>query len=840
MSFRRERPRRKEWPKNQMGRKRLYEIAKETGKDNTTIFELAKKLGFAVKTHSSTLEEEEASKIRKILLGIEPLPEEKKERPSTILRKAAKPPPVVEEPPPPVAPPPPPSAIPVTAEPVAPPPPVEAPKEPPPVKEPSPPLPPDSVNPSLPVIQAPLQEPAAVKAVPTARPLPIAGPQEKKKKKKGIRPPPEIQLLQKKVVTKEIPEPPADHPDYKLFDYYDTASLYPQVPQRRKKKIIPKKEHKKSETAPIKPEKKVLRIHDGITVGMLSQRIGVKIATVISRLIDLGEMVTANQIIDPDKADLIAKEFGYEVEKVSIQPQSLLTRTPSSPELLHPRPPVVTVMGHVDHGKTTLLDAIRQTKVAESESGGITQHIGASSVEFKGKRIVFLDTPGHEAFTAMRARGARATDIVILVVAADDGVMPQTLEALSHARAAQVPIIVAINKIDKPEARPQQVMTQLSDKGLIPEKWGGDTLYGLISAKQKKGIEEILDHILLQAEVLDLKADPQKPATGTVIEARLDRGRGSVATLLVKEGTLKVGDPIVVGQFGGKVRAMIDEKGNRITKATPSTPVEVIGLSGVPNAGETFSVTKDEEIMRQFIKLEEVKTKASAASVQGKVTLEDVYKQMEEGSNKYLNIVLKTDVVGSAEAIQEALKKLHTDTIKLSVVHSGVGGITANDVMLASASKAIVIGFNVRPDSKASEIAERDKVEIRTYNIIYELISDIQKAMVGLLEPTFKEKVVGRAVVKEIFNISKVGTIAGSLISEGKVVRGMSARILRDSSIVYTSRISSLRRFKDDVKEVLNGLECGIGIENFNDIKKGDTIETFEMEKIAPKLEQKP
>jgi len=440
----------------------------------------------------------------------------------------------------------------------------------------------------------------------------------------------------------------------------------------------------------------------------------------------------------------------------------------------------------------------------------------------------------------MRARGAKATDIVILVVAADDGVMPQTLEALSHARAAQVAIIVAINKIDKPEAHPQQVMTQLSDKGLIPEKWGGDTLYALISAKQKKGIEEILEHILLQAEVLDLKADPQKPATGTVIEARLDRGRGSVATLLVKEGTLKVGDPIVVGQYGGKVRAMIDENGNRITKATPSTPVEVIGLSGVPNAGEIFSVTKDEEVMRQFIKLEEGKTKASAATVQGKVTLEDIYKQMEEGSNKYLNLVLKTDVVGSVEAIQEALKKLHTDTIKLSIVHSGVGGITANDVMLASASKAIVIGFNVRPDSKASEIAEREKVEIRTYNIIYELISDIQKAMEGLLEPTFKEKVVGRAVVKELFNISKVGTIAGSLISEGKVVRGMPARILRDSSIVYTSRISSLRRFKEDVKEILNGLECGIGIENFNDIKKGDTIEVYEMEKVVPKLEQKP
>jgi len=825
-----------------MGRKRLYEIAKETGKDNATIFELAKKLGYAVKTHSSTLEEEEASKIRKIILGIEPLPEEKKERPSTILRKAAKPPPaVVVEPPPPVAPPPPPSITPVTAAPAAPATPVEVPKEAtPPSQAPPPPTPPVSVSPPTPIIQAPPQAPAAVKAVPTARPLPLAGPQEKKKKKKGIRPPPEVQLLQKKVVTKETPEPSADHPDYKLFDYYDTASLYPQVPQRRRKKIIPKKEHKKSETVPIKPEKKVLRIHDGITVGILSQRIGVKISTVIARLMDLGEMVTANQIIDPDKADLIAKEFGYEVEKVSIQSQSLLSQTPSSPELLHPRPPVVTVMGHVDHGKTTLLDAIRQTKVAESESGGITQHMGASSVEFKGKRIVFLDTPGHEAFTAMRARGARATDIVILVVAADDGVMPQTLEALSHARAAQVPIIVAINKIDKPEARPQQVMTQLSDKGLIPEKWGGDTLYGLISAKQKKGIEEILEQILLQAEILDLKADPQKPATGTVIEARLDRGRGSVATLLVKEGTLKVGDPIVVGQYGGKVRAMIDENGKRITKATPSTPVEVIGLSGIPNAGEIFSVTKDEEVMRQFIKLEEVKIKASAASIQGKVTLEDIYKQMEEESNKYLNLVLKTDVVGSAEAIQEALKKLHTDTIKLSIVHSGVGGITANDVMLASASKAIVIGFNVRPDSNASEIAEREKVEIRTYNIIYELISDIQKAMEGLLEPTFKEKVVGRAVVKEIFNITKVGTIAGSLISEGKVVRGMSARILRDSSIVYTSRVSSLRRFKEDVKEVLNGLECGIGIEKFNDIKKGDTIEVYEMEKVAPKLEQKP
>jgi translation initiation factor IF-2 len=607
-------------------------------------------------------------------------------------------------------------------------------------------------------------------------------------------------------------------------------------PFRPMKKKVVLKTPKKTEVTVPKPIKRIIRIAEVITVGDLAKRMGVKGGELIKKLMEMGVLVNINQVIDADVSSLVASEFGYEVEKVSLERQDLLERKEDLPEQLQPRPPVVTIMGHVDHGKTMLLDAIRKTNVVEGEAGGITQHIGAYDVQLDNGHVVFIDTPGHEAFTAMRARGAQVTDVVVLVVAVDDGVMPQTKEAIDHARAAKVPIVVAINKIDKPNANPEKVKKDLADYGLAPEKWGGNTLFAEVSAKQKIGIKELLELILLQAEVLELRANPDKPARGVIIEAKLDKGRGPVATLLVQEGTLKAGDAFIAGSHYGRVRAMLNDKGQKIEGARPSTPVEVVGFTDVPEAGEPFIVVSEERMAKQISLYRQEKIREKELSKLSKVSLEELYDRIKKGEVKELNVIIKADVQGSIEAVKEALRKISTDAVKVNILHDAVGGITETDVNLASASNAIIIGFNVRPGHKAQALAEQEHVDVRTYSVIYDAIDDIKKALEGLLEPTYKEHVLGRAQVIQVFNIRKVGMVAGSLVLDGKVVRGSHARLLRDNIVIYDGRISSLKRFKDDMKDCSQGLECGIGIENFNDVKLGDIIESYEIEEVQSRL----
>jgi translation initiation factor IF-2 len=607
-------------------------------------------------------------------------------------------------------------------------------------------------------------------------------------------------------------------------------------PFRPMKRKVVLKTPKKTEVTVPKPIKRIIRIAEVIAVGDLAKRMGVKGGELIKKLMEMGVLVNINQLIDADVASLVASEFAYEVEKVSLERQELLERKEDLPEQLKPRPPVVTIMGHVDHGKTMLLDSIRKTNVMGGEAGGITQHIGAYDVQLENGHVVFIDTPGHEAFTAMRARGAQVTDAVVLVVAADDGMMPQTKEAIDHARAAKVPIVVAINKIDKPTANPEKVKKDLSEYGLVPEQWGGNTLFAEVSAKQKTGIKELLDLILLQAEVLELRANPDKPARGVIIESKLDKGRGPVATLMVQEGTLKIGDAFIAGSHYGRVRAMRNDKGQKIEEAHPSIPMEVVGFTDIPEAGETFIVVSEERMAKQISLYRQEKIREKELSKLSKVSLEELYDKIKKGEVKELNVIIKADVQGSIEAVKEALKKLSTDAVKVNILHDAVGGITETDVNLASASNAIIIGFNVRPGPKAQILADQEHVDVRTYSVIYDAITDIKNALEGLLEPTYKEHILGRAQVIQIFNVRKLGTVGGSLVTDGKVVRGSHARLLRDNVVVYDGRIGSLKRFKDDMKDCSQGLECGIGIENFNDIKLGDVIESYEMEEVQARL----
>ncbi|HSA65023.1 MAG TPA: translation initiation factor IF-2 [Nitrospira sp.] len=589
-----------------------------------------------------------------------------------------------------------------------------------------------------------------------------------------------------------------------------------------------------------KPRKKSVKLTPGMTVKEFAGLIGQRPADIVRKLMDMGQMLTFNQPMHVEAASMIAEETGIKIEiAVEKAAEDLLEDiTQVQGEIqLEPRPPVVTIMGHVDHGKTSLLDAIRETKVAEGEAGGITQHIGAYTVTVHDKQVTFLDTPGHEAFTAMRARGAKVTDIVILVVAADDGVMPQTVEAIHHAKAAGVPLIVAINKIDKPSANPDRVRNALSEHGLISEAWGGDTIMVEVSAKQKTGLDQLLEMILLQAEVLELKADPHQLAKGAVVEAKLERGRGPVATVLVQNGTLHVGDAFVVGAFSGKVRALIGHTGAKVQQAGPSVPVEVIGMPGVPSAGDVFQAVKDERIAREIAEDRARKQRAAELAGAGKVSLDDLFAKIQEGSVKELSLVIKADVQGSSEALATAVEKLPTDVVKLRVIHNGVGGITESDVLLAAASNAIIIGFNIRPEPKASDLAEKEHVDVRLYTIIYDALNDIKAAMEGLLEPTLKERVLGRAEVRQVFTVSKAGTIAGSYVIDGTITRASAGvRVIRDNVVVYQGKLGSLRRFKDDVREVQQGYECGIGVENFSDIKAGDVIEAYAIDKIAAKL----
>ncbi|BCR04827.1 hypothetical protein DESUT3_18960 [Desulfuromonas versatilis] len=599
---------------------------------------------------------------------------------------------------------------------------------------------------------------------------------------------------------------------------------------------------KKTEVTVSKAIKRIIRISDVITVGELAKRMGVKANELIRELMRQGSMVTINHPLDFETAAILASEFHYEVENVAFDEETVLAHAgeklgeEAKTGDLKPRPPVVTIMGHVDHGKTSLLDAIRAANVTAGEAGGITQHIGAYDVELDGRKITFLDTPGHEAFTAMRARGAKVTDIVILVVAADDGVMPQTKEAINHSKAAGVPIIIAVNKIDKPEANPERVKQELTEFELVPEEWGGETIFVEVSAKKQTNLDQLLEMILLQAEVMELKADPDKRGKGTIVEARLDKGRGPVATVLVQEGTLKIGDPIVSGVHFGRVRTMTDDRGSRVEAAGPSMPVEVTGLSGVPDAGEMFHAVEDEKVAKDVAQHRQQKLREAELAKTSKISLEQLYARIKEGDVKELKVIVKGDVQGSVEAVKDALLKLSTDACRLVVIHTGVGGIIESDVTLAAASDAIVLGFNVRPEPKASTLAENEGVDIRMYNIIYDAVADVRDAMEGLLAPTLREKYLGRVEVRETFQVSKVGTIAGCYVVDGKILRGAQVRLVRDNVVVWEGKLSSLKRFKDDVREVATGYECGIGLEGYNDIKVGDIIEVFEMESVKTTL----
>jgi translation initiation factor IF-2 len=584
--------------------------------------------------------------------------------------------------------------------------------------------------------------------------------------------------------------------------------------------------------------KLVVKVYDKMKVGDFAMEMKVKATDLIKVLMKNGVMATVNTDLDFDTIALIAPEFGYEAQSVKRTADEVLVETAFGELDATPvsRPPVVTVMGHVDHGKTSLLDAIRNADVASGEAGGITQHIGAYQVKLdSGQLITFLDTPGHEAFTAMRARGANVTDIAIIVVAADDGVMPQTAEAISHAKAAGVPMIVAVNKIDKPGANPDRIKQQLTEYEVVPEEWGGTTIFCNVSALKKTGIKELLEQVLLVAEVQDLKANPKRSGTGTVIESRLEKGRGNVATVLIKDGSMKVGQYIVAGTVSGRVRSLMNDRGEKVNEAGPSMPVEVLGLDGTPSAGDLVSIVIDERSAEEVVRIRK-DHEAIAANPSSKMSLEDLFSKVNKGDVKELPVIIKADVAGSLEALQGMFSKLSTAEVTVKIVHAAIGGITENDVLLASTAKGIVVGFNVRPDSNAQNQAKRHGVEIRTYSIVYELIDDMKKAMSGLLQPSVVEKVMGRAEVRNVFNVPKIGAIAGCSVLDGKIQRNNMARLIRDGKIVYEGKIGSLKRFKDDAKEVAQGFECGIGIENFNDVKTGDVIEAFIKEEVAREL----
>jgi translation initiation factor IF-2 len=590
-------------------------------------------------------------------------------------------------------------------------------------------------------------------------------------------------------------------------------------------------------TAPPPPITKSITLAEGMTVKDLADKLDARVKDVLKKLLEQGKMMTINSTLDSDTASAVAREFGADVQMRTFEEEMVdVESAESRPEDLGSRAPVVTVMGHVDHGKTTLLDAIRETRVAEREAGGITQHIGAYNVQVGDRSVVFLDTPGHEAFTMMRSRGAKVTDVVVLVVAADDGVMPQTKEAINHAKAAAVPIVVAVNKIDKPGANPDNVKRELAELGLVPESWGGTTVTVDVSAKKRQNLDLLLEMILLSSDILELKANPKKAAMGTVLEAKLDRGRGPVATILVQDGTLRVGDNFIAGSMVGKVRALIDDRGRQTKQAGPSTPVEVLGLTGLPQPGDTFQSIADAAKARQIALFRQEQAKVKALGAKGsRLTLESLKDAITEGGVKELPLIVKADVQGSAEVLADSLQKLSDERVKIRIIHSGVGAINEFDVLLASAGNAIVIGFNVRPDRNAAEVAERENVDIRLHSVIYNVTEEIKKAMTGLLEPTLKEARLGSATVRELFKVPKVGTIAGCMVTDGRITRSgdAQARLLRDNVVVHEGRISSLRRFKDDVSEVKAGFECGIAFERYNDLKVGDVIEVFVIERVA-------
>jgi translation initiation factor IF-2 len=769
-----------------MSKIRIYELAKRLGVTNKLILGELSKLGIEGKTHSSSIEPELAKTIE-----------------DAMLKKAIKPAKEIT-----------PEKDLVSKEPVK-----------PSIEK----LPEEQVEPAEPLME---KEPEILSEIEGQEmPVPVEEEEELKIPDR----------FKKEIETEKIEKfktKPGMQRAFQTIRKIEPKRWHEQKPIRRGGKVKPfYKEERKPYPQLVVPRKKTLKLPEGATVKEFAELISIKLSDVIKKFMELGYMPTINQPVDSDAALLVAESFGIKLELYHIEEDTIVEEAPEDISKLLPRSPVVTIMGHVDHGKTSLLDAIRETRVTETEAGGITQHIGAYKVNLKGKDIVFLDTPGHEAFTAMRARGARVTDIVVLVVAADDGVMPQTVEAINHARAANVPIVVAINKIDKPEANPSKVKNELAEHGIIPEDWGGKNIFVEVSAKKRLGMEHLLEMILLQAEVMELRANPDKKARGTIIEAKLDRGRGPIATVLVQSGTLNIGEAFLAGVHAGKVRALIDDTGKRISKGGPATPVEVIGFQEVPSAGDIFTVVEDEKRARQIALARQQKQKITVIAKTKKLTLDELYAKIKEGEIKELNIIIKGDVQGSVEAIKDALENITHQQVKVNVIHSSAGGINESDVMLAAASNAIIIGFNVRPEPNVSQSAEKEGVDIRLYTVIYEAIEDVKKALEGLLEPTLKEKTIGRAEVREIFPISRIGTVAGCYVLDGSVIRSSDGiRVIRDNIVIYDGKIASLKRFKEDVKEVQTGYECGIMIENFNDIKVGDILENYIIEKVAAKL----
>jgi len=881
-----------------MSKTRVYELAKEFNMENKELISRLEKLGIAVKSHSSTLEDYEVDRVREeFSLGKRSRVIEERVKSTVIRRRAVRPP---EEPVPEgelaaeaapeamapeaapamaeaAVPPEPekPAAVPEAPAPEAPPAPMEAAVPPPEAAAPEKKEIPVEVPPAAPeqaAVPPEPEKPAAVAAAPTepaaaaepkvtaekmpapvrpaARPAPPAAreaakpavaakeaeakkPAAEKEKPGKKKKPVEVVMGVEAPARKKLP-PKVQKPDKKPLRVlvHEEEEEAPGKTDRKREAAVVRM--KKTEITTPKAIKRRIKVDEAIRVGDLARKMGVKASDVIQKLIALGIMVNINQYIDADVASLVSSEFGYQVESVGVDVEGILPSDEVRPEKLRARAPVVTVMGHVDHGKTSLLDAIRRTNVIDGEAGGITQAIGAYHVRIHDRDIVFLDTPGHEAFTSLRARGAQVTDIVVLVVAADDGVMDQTVEAINHSKAAGVPMIVAVNKMDKPGAKPEQIKQKLSDLGLVPEDWGGDTIYAEVSAKKKTGIEELLELILLQADVLELKADPDRPARGIIIESKIDRGRGPVATVIIQSGTIREGDAFVSRTESGKVRALMNDKGQRVKDAGPSMPVEVIGFSGVPQAGLDFTVVEDDRKAKEIAGYWVMKEREKELSKTSKVTLDQLYERIKEGA-KELNVILKADVQGSLEALTEALQKLGTEDVKVRVIHGSTGAVTETDVMLASASDAVVIGFKVRPDYRVVEIADREGVEIKVYDIIYDVIAQVKAAMEGLLEPVFQEVLQGHAEVRNLFRVPKVGTVAGCYVTDGKVVRTASIRLLRDGVVVYDGKIFSLKRFKEDAKEVATGYECGIGLENFNDIKVGDVLETYVKEQVERK-----
>ena len=890
-----------------MAKKRVHELAKELGLENKDLIAHLERVGITVKSHASTLEDNEIERVKEDLQATSPRQIVEERIKTTVIRRravrtAVETAPaeeapeekgekqVVEKAAPSVAPKK--ETLPAAAEiteakkakeepqasqPVAPV--AEVKKDPssaeamrpaaaertiPPVKESQPAGPMPETKPLQPT---PLAAPGKPKQPPVILPVrppmmsrhKITRPDEKKESpaklplKPGERlvtPPPEkiikrefekpkkkgkgpVEVLiedDKEVPRRKILEKKIEKKLKKVDDDRDVVFSK----RREEKKAAPVKMRKTEITVP-KAIKRRIRVGETITTGDLAKRMGVKVGEVINKLMGMGVMATINQSIDFDITTLVASEFSFQVEKAEVEFEDTMIKPQASEENLKPRAPIVTIMGHVDHGKTSLLDAIRQTNVIDGEAGGITQAIGAYHVHINGRDIVFLDTPGHEAFTAMRARGAQVTDIVVLVVAADDGVMGQTIEAINHSKVAGVPIIVAINKIDKPGADPEKIKQSLTEHGLLSEQWGGETIFCEVSAKKKMGIEDLLELILLQADVLELKADPDVSARGVIIEAKLDRGRGPVATVLIQQGTLREGDAFVSKTEFGRVRAMNNDQGRRVKEARPAMPVEVIGFSSVPQTGAEFVCVEDEKKARNIAEYWIRKAREKELSASSKITLEQLYQKIKEGV-KDLNVIIKADVQGSIEAISDALHKLSTEDVQMKVIHSSTGAISETDVMLASASNAIIIGFNVRPDARVSELAQQEGVEIKLYDIIYNIIADVRAAMEGLLEPEYKEVVQGRAEVRELFKVPKVGIIAGCHVTDGKITRAAGIKLVRDSVVVFDGKILSLRRFKDDAREVLAGFDCGIGIEGYNDIHVGDVIESYIIETLERKL----